>query len=42
MTLVAANVSLAEPAGVRRIDVETAAELAARPARGVPDAATCC
>ena len=29
VTLVAANVSLREPAGVRRIDVETAAELAA-------------
>ncbi|HXE99615.1 MAG TPA: bifunctional phosphopantothenoylcysteine decarboxylase/phosphopantothenate--cysteine ligase CoaBC [Solirubrobacterales bacterium] len=29
VTLVAANVSLGEPAGVRRIDVETAAELAA-------------
>ena len=29
VTLIAANVSLPEPAGVRRIDVETAAELAA-------------
>jgi phosphopantothenoylcysteine decarboxylase / phosphopantothenate---cysteine ligase len=29
VTLIAANVSLSEPAGVRRIDVETAAELAA-------------
>jgi len=29
VTLVAANVSIPEPAGVRRIDVETAAELAA-------------
>jgi phosphopantothenoylcysteine decarboxylase / phosphopantothenate---cysteine ligase len=29
VTLIAANVSLLEPAGVRRIDVETAAELAA-------------
>ena len=29
VTLVAANVSLPEPAGVRRVDVETAAELAA-------------
>jgi phosphopantothenoylcysteine decarboxylase/phosphopantothenate--cysteine ligase len=29
VTLVAANVSLTEPAGVRRIDVETAAQLAA-------------
>jgi phosphopantothenoylcysteine decarboxylase/phosphopantothenate--cysteine ligase len=29
VTLVAANVSLTEPAGMRRIDVETAAELAA-------------
>jgi phosphopantothenoylcysteine decarboxylase/phosphopantothenate--cysteine ligase len=29
VTLVAANISLPEPAGVRRIDVETAAELAA-------------
>jgi phosphopantothenoylcysteine decarboxylase/phosphopantothenate--cysteine ligase len=28
VTLIAANVSLSEPAGVRRIDVETAAELA--------------
>ena len=30
VTLIAANVSLPEPAGVRRIDVETAAELARR------------
>ncbi len=29
VTLIAANVALAEPAGVRRVDVETAAELAA-------------
>lgn len=29
VTLIAANVSLPEPAGVRRVDVETAAELAA-------------
>ena len=27
MTLVAANVALADPPGVRRVDVETAAEL---------------
>ena len=42
MTLIAANVSLPEPAGVRRIDVETAAELAAaRPAPSSPPATSC-
>ena len=35
VTLIAANVALPAPAGVRRIDVETAAELAAAAARGV-------
>ena len=38
VTLVAANVSLPEPAGVRRIDVETAAELAAATGREFGDA----
>jgi phosphopantothenoylcysteine decarboxylase/phosphopantothenate--cysteine ligase len=37
VTLVAANVSLPEPAGVRRVDVETAAELAAAAAAEFPD-----
>ena len=41
VTLVAANVSLPEPAGVRRIDVETAGELAAALREEFP-AATCC
>ena len=36
VTLVAANVSLPEPAGVRRVDVETAAELAAAAATEFP------
>ena len=36
VTLIAANVSLPEPAGVRRIDVETAAELAEAARRRVP------
>ncbi len=36
VTLIAANVSLPEPAGVRRIDVETAAELAAAARGRVP------
>jgi len=36
VTLVAANVSLPEPAGVRRVDVETAAELAAAAAAEFP------
>ncbi len=36
VTLIAANVSLPEPAGVRRIDVGTTAELAARRRRRVP------
>ena len=36
VTLIAANVALPEPAGVRRIDVETAAELAAAAERRVP------
>ena len=39
VTLIAANVSLPEPAGVRRIDVETAAELAdGRPGPSSPAA----
>ena len=42
VTLVAANVSLPEPAGVRRIDVETAERAGGRGAGGVPGAATCC
>ena len=37
VTLIAANVSLPEPAGVRRIDVETAAELAAAAAEQFPE-----
>jgi phosphopantothenoylcysteine decarboxylase/phosphopantothenate--cysteine ligase len=37
VTLIAANVSLPEPAGVRRIDVETAAELAAAAQAEFPD-----
>jgi phosphopantothenoylcysteine decarboxylase / phosphopantothenate---cysteine ligase len=37
VTLIAANVSLPEPAGVRRIDVETAAELAAAAGSEFPD-----
>ncbi len=37
VTLIAANVSLPEPAGVRRIDVETAAELAAAAEAEFPD-----
>jgi phosphopantothenoylcysteine decarboxylase / phosphopantothenate---cysteine ligase len=37
VTLVAANVSLSEPAGVRRIDVETAGELAAAVREEFPD-----
>jgi phosphopantothenoylcysteine decarboxylase/phosphopantothenate--cysteine ligase len=37
VTLVAANVSLAEPAGVRRVDVETSAELAEAVGREFPD-----
>ncbi len=36
VTLIAANVSLPEPAGVRRIDVETAAQLAAAAAAEFP------
>ena len=36
VTLIAANVSLSEPAGVRRIDVETAAQLAAAAAAEFP------
>jgi phosphopantothenoylcysteine decarboxylase / phosphopantothenate---cysteine ligase len=38
VTLIAANVSLAEPAGVRRIDVETAAQLAQAAEAEFPDA----
>ena len=37
VTLIAANVALPEPAGVRRIDVETAEQLAAAAQRRVPD-----
>ena len=37
VTLIAANVSLPEPAGVRRVDVETAAELAAATAAAFSD-----
>ena len=37
VTLIAANVSLPEPAGVRRIDVETAAQLAAAAEAEFPD-----
>ena len=37
VTLIAANVALPEPAGVRRIDVETAAELAAAARAEFPD-----
>jgi phosphopantothenoylcysteine decarboxylase/phosphopantothenate--cysteine ligase len=37
VTLIAANVALPEPAGVRRIDVETAAELAAAARVEFPD-----
>jgi phosphopantothenoylcysteine decarboxylase / phosphopantothenate---cysteine ligase len=37
VTLIAANVALPEPAGVRRIDVETAAELSAAAAAEFPD-----
>src|SRR5215218_4611251 len=37
VTLIAANVSIPEPAGVRRIDVETAAELAAAAQAEFPD-----
>jgi phosphopantothenoylcysteine decarboxylase/phosphopantothenate--cysteine ligase len=37
VTLIAANVTLPEPAGVRRIDVETAAELAAAAQAEFPD-----
>ena len=37
VTLIAANVALPEPAGVRRIDVETAAELAAAAQAEFPD-----
>ena len=37
VTLIAANVALPEPAGVRRIDVETAAELAAAAAAEFPE-----
>src|SRR4051794_20040217 len=36
VTLIAANVSLPAPAGVRRIDVQTTAELAGAAAQGVP------
>src|SRR4051794_32365959 len=36
VTLIAANVSLPSPAGVRRIDVQTTAELAGAAAQGVP------
>ena len=42
VTLIAANVSLPEPAGVRRIDVETAAELGRRRAERVRRHATSC
>jgi phosphopantothenoylcysteine decarboxylase/phosphopantothenate--cysteine ligase len=38
VTLIAANVSLPSPAGVRRVDVETAAELAAAAEREFADA----
>jgi phosphopantothenoylcysteine decarboxylase/phosphopantothenate--cysteine ligase len=38
VTLIAANVALPEPAGVRRIDVETAAQLAAAAAEEFPRA----
>jgi phosphopantothenoylcysteine decarboxylase/phosphopantothenate--cysteine ligase len=38
VTLIAANVSLSEPAGVRRIDVETSAQLAAAAAEEFPRA----
>ncbi|HZO04998.1 MAG TPA: bifunctional phosphopantothenoylcysteine decarboxylase/phosphopantothenate--cysteine ligase CoaBC, partial [Solirubrobacterales bacterium] len=38
VTLIAANVGLPEPAGVRRVDVETAAELAAAAAAEFPAA----
>jgi phosphopantothenoylcysteine decarboxylase/phosphopantothenate--cysteine ligase len=38
VTLIAANVSLAEPAGVRRVDVETAEDLAAAAAAEFPAA----
>ncbi len=38
VTLIAANVALPEPAGVRRIDVETAAQLAAAAAAEFPNA----
>jgi phosphopantothenoylcysteine decarboxylase/phosphopantothenate--cysteine ligase len=38
VTLIAANVALPEPAGVRRIDVETAAELAEAAQAEFPDA----
>jgi phosphopantothenoylcysteine decarboxylase / phosphopantothenate---cysteine ligase len=38
VTLIAANVALPEPAGVRRVDVETAAELAAAAAEEFPAA----
>ncbi|MGV1047948.1 MAG: bifunctional phosphopantothenoylcysteine decarboxylase/phosphopantothenate--cysteine ligase CoaBC [Solirubrobacterales bacterium] len=38
VTLIAANVALPEPAGVRRIDVETAAQLAAAAAAAFPAA----
>ena len=41
VTLIAANVALPEPAGVRRIDVETAAELAEAAGRSSPPR-TCC
>ena len=41
VTLIAANVSLPEPAGVRRIDVETAAQLAAAAAREFPARTFC-
>jgi phosphopantothenoylcysteine decarboxylase/phosphopantothenate--cysteine ligase len=37
VTLIAANVAMAEPAGVRRIDVETAAELASAARTEFPD-----
>jgi phosphopantothenoylcysteine decarboxylase / phosphopantothenate---cysteine ligase len=38
VTLIAANVALPEPAGVRRIDVETASQLAAAAAEELPSA----
>ena len=42
VTLVAANVALPAPPGVRRVDVETAAELAGGAASASSTPATCC